>query len=143
MGYCSHLTKPCPFYMGADNYYLVFCSHSSFLICWKLSGKTTKFLDQKKKIIHGHRISGGMRVDGKLGIMWLLLSKDIEISLPREGSFCFFFLHGRNEPWHLLVGFICSGSVYVSCVLPQAPFTVNKDRRFQGALFLTYFRYLF
>lgn len=70
----------------------------------------------------------------------------IEISLPREGSLCISFFHGsngRSEPWHLLLGFICSGRDRVSCVFPQAPFTVNKDRHFQGALFLTYFRCLF
>lgn len=129
--------------MGADDYCLAFCTHSLFWKCWKLSGKTTKFREENSS----WTVSGRIRSDERLGIMWLLLSKDtLESPLPREGSFCISFFHGsngRNEPWHLLVGFICSGSVRVSCVLPQAPFTVNKDRRFQGALFLTYFRCLF
>lgn len=74
--YCSHLeTKSCPFCMVADDYCLVFCTHSSFWKCWKLSGKTIKMLDQKKSIIHGQRASGGVVPGGKLRIMWLLLSK--------------------------------------------------------------------
>lgn len=85
-GYCSHLAKSCPLYMGADDYCLVSQTHKSFWKCWK-----PKFLDQKKKIIHGQRISGGMRADGKLGITWLLLSKDTLKSLC-QGKVAFSFL---------------------------------------------------
>lgn len=82
--YCFHLRRSCPFYMGED-YYCLFCTHSSFWKCLKLSGMTLKALDQKKKIIHRQRISGGMRVDGKLGIMWLLLNKDT-LKSPYQGK---------------------------------------------------------
>lgn len=91
--YCSRLTKPFPFYMVADDCCLVFCTHSSFRKCWKLSGKTIKILDQKKKIIHGQRVSGGMTEDGKLGIMWLLLSKDtLKSPCQVKVAFAFFSL---------------------------------------------------
>lgn len=107
--YCSHLTKPCPLYMGADDYRLLFCTHSSFWKHWKLSGKTIKFLDQKKKIIHGQRISGGMRADGKLGIMWLLLSKDT-LKCPHQGKVAFAFLSWKQwQKWTLA----SSGGLYL------------------------------
>lgn len=91
--YCSHLTKPCP-----PDYCLVFCTHSLFWKCWKLSGKTIKILDQKKKIIHGQRVSGGMTEYGNLGIMWLLLSKDtLKSPCQVKVAFAFFFMEAMAE----------------------------------------------
>lgn len=65
-----------------------------------------KFLDQKKKIIHGQRISGGMRADGKLGIMRLLLSKGT-LKSPCQGKVAFAFLSFVEAMAEVNLGIFC------------------------------------